>query len=366
MRHDEPATMMHLIRPILLLVIVGALLLIAVQAKSDSLRVLDVAGSDGPEVLLSHVAELDGDHAEQWAAVVVGRFAEGESRVEIKTSTILEAIRAAGAKLGLLDLSGFTKVVVHRTFTGAATEVKSQETSTPVANVEASVRGKSLTVYTPTTVQGLIEEALAKRLGMSAHQLKVTFNDRDRRLLKQSAVAGRYEVEPIAEPALGAVSFKITAYHGTQVAGQSETVSARVQKRVIAVVAGEVINRGELIHRRQMRLREVLIDDEEQACLSDTSLIAGQVADRTIKAGQLITASSIKRPVAVKRRQQIAIELNHGGIKITFNGIAQEQGAVGEAIEVFNPKTKQRFTGTIVGPGKVVAGEVIQSKKEEK
>lgn len=366
MRHDEPATMMHLIRPMLLLLGTFVLLMLAEIASGDSLRIHDVAGSDGPEILLSHVAELDGEHANNFSSVVVGRFVEDETRIEIKTSTILEAIRTEGAKLGLLDLSGFTKVTVHRTFAEPVTEPVAQENRSPVANVESATRGESLTVYTPTTVKGLIEQTIAKRIGIGKHQLKITFNERDEALLSKSAVAGRYEVEAIAEPTLGAVSFKVTGYHGTQAIDQGKTVSARVQQRVIAVIAGERITRGELIHRRQVRLREVLIDDASQPYLSDTTLVTGQVAASSIRAGELVTASSVKLPIAVGRRQRVAVQLNSGGIKITFNGIAQAAGAVGETIEVLNAKTNQRFTATIVGPGKVVAGDPIQPEKEEK
>lgn len=366
MRRDEPATMMHLIRPMLLLLAVFALLLIAESAKSDSLRVHDVAGADGPEILLSHVAELEGEHAEGFANVVVGRFVEGESRIEIKTSSILEAIREQGAKLGLLDLSGFTKVTVHRTFSDMQAESKGQEVElTPIANVESLRRGEPVTVYTPTTVKALIEETIARRMGLSPSALHITFNNRDSALLGKSAVAGRYEVEPLAEPTLGAVSFKVTGYHGTQRIDEGKKVSVRVQQRVIAVIAGERISRGALIHRRQVRLREVLIDDAQQPYLSDTALVTGQVAAGTINPGQLLTASSVKLPLAVSKRQRVAVELNSGGIKITFNGIAHGDGAVGETIEVENAKTKQRFNATIVAKGKVVAGQAIQQEKED-
>lgn len=365
MRRDEPATMMHLIRPMLLLVVVSALLLIAEHARGDSLRIHDVAGSDGPEVLLSHVAELEGEYANQFAEIVVGRFVEGESRIEIKTSSILESIREEGAKLGLLDLSGFTRVTVHRTFNQAVVESEPVQEQTPLANVESQTRGEPVTVYTPTTVKALIEQTIAKRIGIDAGSLKVTFNDRDNALLAKSAVAGRYEAEPLAEPALGAVTFKVTGYHGTQAIDQGKTVSVRVQQRVIAVVAAEKIGRGKLINRRQVRLREVLIDDALQAYLADTSLVTGQVAANTINPGDLITASSVKLPIAVSRRQRVSVELNTGGIKITFNGIAQSEGAVGETIEVQNAKTGQRFTATVIARGKVVAGQAIEPKKED-
>ena len=366
MRHDEPATMMHLIRPLLLLIAVFALLLMTEYAAGDSVRVLDVSGSDGPEILLSHVAELDGDYANQFASVVVGRFVEGESKIEIKTSTILESIRGEGAKLGLLDLSGFTRVVVHRTFNQPVAVEEPAERQAPAANVESSTRGGAVTVYTPTTVRALIEKTVAERIGIALPELKITFNDRDAELLASSAVAGRYEIDPIAEPALGAVSFKVTGYHGTQPIDNGKTISARVQQKVIAVIAGEKIGRGDLIGRRQVRLREVLIDSASQAYLADTALVTGQVAAQTINAGDLITASSVKLPIAVGRRQRVAVELNTGGIRITFNGIAQNEGAIGEAIEVENAKTGEKFTATVVGRGKVVAGQRITDQKEDK
>ncbi|MEM9345165.1 MAG: flagellar basal body P-ring formation chaperone FlgA [Planctomycetota bacterium] len=360
MRRDEPATMMHLIRPMLLLMAAAMLLLIAENAKSDSLRVHDVAGSDGPEILLSHVAELGGDYANQYADVVVGRFVADESRIEITTSSILEAIREEGAKLGLLDLSGFTRVTVHRTYKKPEAEVLPAENQTPVANVESSRRGEPVTVYTPTTVRALIEQTIAKRIGMSHHELKITFSDRDEALLAKSAVAGRYEAEPMAEPSLGAVTFKVTGYHGTQPIDSGQKVSVRVQQRVIAVVANDRISRGDLIHRRQVRLREVLIDDVTQPFISDTALVTGQVAVQTIQAGGLLTSRSVNKPTVVNRRQRVAVELNTGGIKITFNGVAQAEGAKGDTIEVLNPKTGQRFNATVTGPGKVAAGQVIE------
>jgi|GEM_PF-2084659 len=365
MRHDEPATMMHLIRPLLLLIAVFALLLMTEYAAGDSVRVHDVSGSDGPEILLSHVAELEGEYASQYADIVVGRFVEGESKIEIKTSTILESIRDEGAKLGLLDLSGFTRVVVHRTFNKSAAVDGPIEQPAPVANVESSTRGAAVTVYTPTTVRALIEKTIADRIGIALPELKVTFNERDGELLGRSAVAGRFEIEPIAEPTLGAVSFRVTGFNGTQPIDNGKTVSARVQQRVIAVIAGEKIGRGDLIGRRQVRLREVLIDNASQAYLADTALVTGQVAAQTINPGDLITAASVKLPIAVSRRARVAVELNTGGIRITFNGIAHSEGAVGETIEVQNAKTGEKFTATVVGRGKVVAGQRVTDKKED-
>jgi len=363
MRHDEPATMMHLIRPLLLLLGVLVLLLAAEYAAGDSLRVHDVTGSDGPDIVLSQVAELEGDYAKQFADTVVGRFEDGEAKAVIKTSAILEAVLAEGAKLGLLDLKGYGKVTVHRTYTEPM-EAEPAESEPAVANVDSKrmdvgseQAAEPVTLHTPTTVRALIEQTIRERMGTEAGDLEIAFSDRDRELLRASAVAWRYEVEPVMEPALGGVTFKVYAYHGTQRVGNAQLIKAEVARRVIAVIASEPVKRGELINRRQVRLREVLIDDVRQSYLSDTSLVSGQVASTNIDAGELVTADAVRLPVAVNRRERVSVELHRRGLKIAFNGIAQDEGAVGARIEVQNPLTKEVFVATVKRRGLVVVGE---------
>lgn len=363
MRHDEPATMMHWIKPLMLLIGVLVLLLIADLAYGDSVRIYDVAGSDGPDILLSQVAELDGEYAEQFGEVVVGALPEGESKIDVEAAAILSAIRDQGAKLGLLDLSGFGQCTVHRTFTSQ--DRAEQDDSEPaVANIDARLDG-SVTVNRPTTVRSMIRRAVAESMGVGEDRLKITFDRRDEELLNDSAVAGRYEVEPVAEPTLGAVSYRVTAYRGTEKAGQARTVSAQVQQRVIAVVASERIGRGELITRRQVRLREVLIDHVGERYVQDTALVTGQVAAQTLDAGEVISSASVKMPIAVKRRERVSVELNKGGIRITFNGMALDNGAVDQVIEVENLQTRERFMATVTARGKVVAGDIGKDKQKQ-
>lgn len=365
MRRDEPATMMHLIRPLLLLLGVALLLIVAERANGDSVRIHDQTGSDGPEVTLSQVAELDGEYANRFADVVVGRFDADENRVEIEASAIVKAIREQGAKLGLLDLQGFGRCTVHRTFTEPAQAEKSAS-EPAIANADANGAdlespAEPVTVYTPTTVRALIEQAIRQRIGIDGASLEIRFSERDEELLNSSAVAGRYEVEPVVEPTLGRVSFNVYAFNGTKRVGGGQIVRVDISRRVVAVIAGEAITRGTLINRRQVRLREVLVNDPTQTYLTETSLVVGQVASKSIKPGALVTAEEIKMPTAVGRRERVSVELRSPGVKITFIGMAMGEGAVGEVIEVENMKTGERFSATIVGRGKVVAG--IQSKK---
>lgn len=364
-RHDEPATMMHLVKPLLLLLGVLGLLLIAERAAGDTMRIHDLSGSDGPEIRLSQVAELNGDYVSQFADVVVGRFDDDQAEVEIQTSAILDAMRAKGAKLGLLDLSGFSHCTVRRTFS-QPTNVESDQGEQAVTNIDSRTETtEPVTVQSPTTVQALIERSIHERLAGEGVDLQISFTDKDAELLRSSAVAGRYEVEPVNEPTLGKIQYKVYAYRGTQRVGSAQVVSAEVAQRVIAVIAGEAIERGTLINRRQVRLREVMVTDRHQTFVTDTALVVGQVASRAIKPGDLITAGEVQMPLAVHRRERVSVEMRVPGVKITFTGMARDQGSVGDSIEVENLETKEVFNAKIVGPGKVVAGEKVQDKKED-
>ena len=70
-------------------------------------------------------------------------------------------------------------------------------------------------------------------------------------------------------------------------------------------------------------------------------------------------------PVAVKRRERVSVELRSGGIRITFNGMALDNGAVNEIIEVENLQTRERFMATVTARGKVVAGDIKKDKKTQ-
>jgi len=347
--------MMHLIRPLLLLLAVLVLLVVCEHATGDTVRIYDVTGSNGPDILLSQVAELDGEYASQFANVVVGTLPEGEAQVELATASILSAMQAQGASLGRIDLRGFGRCTVHRTFAHQS-RADVSDNDPPVMNVEARVHGEAVTLNTPMTVRALIERQIAERLGLGLHEMQITFNDRDRVLLNQSAVAGRFDVEPVVEPALGAVSFRVYAYRGTQRVDNGQMVTGRVQQRVLAVIAGSAIQRDTPINRRQVRLTEVLIDRADQVYLSDPSVVTGLVASRNIEPGELITSDQIQMPIAVHRRQRVTVELRSGGIRISFNGMAHADGAIGDTVEVENLQTGERITATVIARGRVEAG----------
>lgn len=374
MRRDEPANVMHLIKPLMLMMILVIALVVAELASADTVRVHDAAGSVGPEVTLSQIAELTGEYAPTLGDVVVGRFADGADTLEIELSDVRSALAKSGAAVGRLNLQGFAVCKVHQTgepriSSGPLTDDGSTRrpsvgsVSEPVDNEApaANTERESITVQTPTTVRAAILDQVAHALGLTPRDLEVTFDDRHRALLDESTVAGRYTAEPVIEPRLGEVSFRVRAFRGTQEIRQ-QTVQVTVRQRVLAVVAVSDIQRGEIIHRGSVRVREVLIDDRSGTPVADPALIVGQVASRSVAAGDLVTAGQVEAPIAVRRREHVEVTLQQGALRITFTGEAQDQAAVGDTIQVRNPQTKQMFIAVVTGRRQVFVGEMPESE----
>ncbi|MEM9414892.1 MAG: flagellar basal body P-ring formation chaperone FlgA [Planctomycetota bacterium] len=354
MRHDEPASNMHLIRPLMLLLALLALLCFAELASADSARVHEVTGSAGPAVTLGQVAELTGEYAETLADLEVGELVEGESEVTITIDAVEDALRAQGVSMGRLDLVGFGACRVVRVDVPAVEPEEPAHDPGVVANPDEPV-----TVHTPATVREEIIRQLCVGLELDRAALEFTFRENDTRLLQRSVVAGRYRVEPAFEIGLGSVTFRVYEYSGTQRRGEF-TVRVRVQQRVLAVVAVEPIQRATLITRHQVRVREVLIDGGEGFVVDDTALVVGQVAARSLEPGDTVTAGAVQAPLAVRRRAIVDVTYLSNGVRINFAAKALEEGAVGDTIEIEHDQTREQFSALIIGTNQVRVGVPVE------
>lgn len=359
MRHDEPASMMHLIRPLLLLIALVVLVCAAELASADAARVHDVAGSAGPAVTLGQVAELTGEYAETLADIEVARLDEGAAELTLAIDVIESALREQGVALGRLDLVGHGRCRVVRVDAPAAVPAEPEADPGVVANPDEPV-----TVHTPATVREEIERQVAEGLDIDRAELDFTYRESDGRLLRRSVVAGRYRVEPAFEVGLGSVTFRVYAYEGTRRTGEF-TLRVEARRRVLAVVAVEPIQRNTLIGRHQVRVREVLVDGSSGFVVDDAALVVGQVASRSLEPGDMVTAGAVQAALAVRRRATVDVTYLRSGVRINFSAKALEEGSVGDTIEVEHLETKELFSAQITGENRVRVGVTGQTSTGE-
>jgi len=363
MRHDEPASMMHLIRPLILLVALLVMLVAAEFAAADTARVHEVAGSAGPAVTLSQVAELTGEYAETLADVEIAQLPANEGETVVSIDVIERALREHGVAMGRLDLVGYGRCRVVRIERPDA-EPAAPEEPADEPGVVANPEQRPVTVHTPATVREDIWRQVELGLGLERSEVEIEFRDSDAELLGRSIVAGRYRVEPAFQVGLGAVTFRVAEYQGTQRRGE-KTVRVIVRKRVLAVVAVEPIERGSLIARHQVRVREMLVDGDAGFVVDDTALVVGQVASRTLRPGEMVTAGAVQAALAVRRRAVVDVVYVRNGVRINFAAKALEEGSVGDVIEIEHQDTREAFAAEVIGENRVRVGAAPQEDSGE-
>jgi flagella basal body P-ring formation protein FlgA len=132
-------------------------------------------------------------------------------------------------------------------------------------------------------------------------------------------------------------------------------VATDVKVYVSAVVAKQVINRGETLSNHQLALREVDITKTNTGFYSSLDKVVGQGAKRRIRAEQLVTPALLAPAWVIQRGQQVTVVANKDGIAASIQGEALENGAVGGVIRVRNISSKKTIEAKVLEAGLVTS-----------
>lgn len=144
---------------------------------------------------------------------------------------------------------------------------------------------------------------------------------------------------------------KVT-YGGTK----SFAIWARVRMGITRdrLVATETIRVGSMVTAEQVRLEPVKqFPLEEQPAILAASVV-GQVARRTIPAGQIVTAAFVMPPKEVTRGAEVKVVVKVDGAQLRLPALAESSGAVGETVSLKNPENGRSFRGVVSGKNQVL------------
>jgi flagella basal body P-ring formation protein FlgA len=144
---------------------------------------------------------------------------------------------------------------------------------------------------------------------------------------------------------------KVT-YGGTK----SFAVWARVRMGITRerLVAAETIRAGSVVTGQQVRMEQVKqFPLEEQPAVAAADVV-GQVARRTIPAGQMVTAAFVTPPKEVTRGAEVAVVVKADGAQLSLPALAESSGAVGETVSLKNPGNGRTFRGVVSGKNQVL------------
>jgi flagella basal body P-ring formation protein FlgA len=109
------------------------------------------------------------------------------------------------------------------------------------------------------------------------------------------------------------------------------------------------ITRGEVITANDVELQAQPAGRTLRSVDMDTAI--GTEARRTLKAGQPVQASDIKAASVIRKGDPVAIVYTAPGVRLSVDGVAQNEAAMGQPVRVLNSYSKRSIDAVAIGHG---------------
>jgi flagella basal body P-ring formation protein FlgA len=146
---------------------------------------------------------------------------------------------------------------------------------------------------------------------------------------------------------LGTTIFTLGVYENNKLM-KAVPVSIGVTLLVDALVTTTPINGGE--EMCGLALAKRTITGQGEMPVTDLRLVEGKQAVRYIPAGSIVFQSMIEKIPIIKQGDKVKIMVDKGSVRVSADGEARQNGAMGELIRVTN-----------LGSRKIVQAEIIDS-----
>ncbi|MGD8234264.1 flagellar basal body P-ring formation chaperone FlgA [Vibrio sp. TRT 1302] len=139
---------------------------------------------------------------------------------------------------------------------------------------------------------------------------------------------------------------------------QSATVDWRINVTIKSaltlnvVVAKTAINRDESITSSQLALEQRTLN-REQDFYTQLDQVNSKIATRRIRSGQIVDGRKLQSPALVEKGNQVVITATKDGFSASTKGVALEQGAYGQQIDVRNSSSGKEIKAVVTGINQV-------------
>jgi flagella basal body P-ring formation protein FlgA len=299
------------------LLLAAALTLTAAARAQDSIRLVGSARVEaGRAVRLDDVAILTGAAQTLGDVAVLPAEQRGKGDTVIDIAAVRRALDAVGAdrrvNWGRMTLAGSACRVVSATPVVAPPVAAHQGNSPPESGA----------------VRHLLPGRLAQILGVSAQDLRVTFDEADRDVLDLST-AGR-TVDARAVGASSRMPLAVTVYEGDRIVA-ARTVRADVQVRRQVVLASVARKRGELIGPEDVTTETQWLGPGIRTASRDD--VVGAAVKNGIAPGQIVGPQDIEAPIIVRKGEVVAVHCVVGAFVLRTTARATTAGRDGDTLK---------------------------------
>ena len=131
-------------------------------------------------------------------------------------------------------------------------------------------------------------------------------------------------------------------------------VPALLREKRTVVVATRTLAAGQQLRQEDVATQAVWITDAATHYLEDVSQAVGKQTQRMLPAGAPLPVQGLRSPRAIRRGARITLALTRGPLAVRVGGVALQDGAVGERIQVRNTSSRRIVEGVISDDGVVM------------
>tara|TARA_R110002049_G_scaffold72490_6_gene187375 strand:- start:55540 stop:56895 length:1356 start_codon:yes stop_codon:yes gene_type:complete len=119
----------------------------------------------------------------------------------------------------------------------------------------------------------------------------------------------------------------------------------------VAIVPKDSFRRGHRLQSDELATRPIPEKEWDDRYITDRNELIGMEAKTTLRENVPITRDSIGMPILIRRGDRVEVRVMGGGISVTTNGKALEEGSESDLIEIETLEPRKRLVARVAGPG---------------
>jgi flagella basal body P-ring formation protein FlgA len=150
-------------------------------------------------------------------------------------------------------------------------------------------------------------------------------------------------------PARGAFSAALLVGGDHDTARRVAVAGRLVETRQVPMLR-RPLQPGDILRIEDLAMTAVSVDRLPKDALLDPRALIGQGARRALRAGEALRDGDVRPPTLVTRNGAVTIQLRTGGLALTAQGRALDDGARGATVRVVNVQTRRTIEAVVIGP----------------
>ena len=325
-------------------------MLMAVPTLADAVRLRSEARVGQRVVTLGDIATLQGDAAEALADIEIARLESGRGEVIVELGDIRRSLAEREINMADLTLAGHTRCRISLSTSHEST-VESSD-STQSGSPDEYLAQSPPVPPASMPLASLVRAKLAAMTGADEADLLIEYAARDAAELARAEGTGTgtggWELEPHSTAGLGAVPLTLRRWRGDAVVQQIK-VTAKVTRRVRAVVPTRTVARGERLTAADVEVRELLLTRGGDEIALDAASVIGHEAVRPLADGHAMEKEDLRPPLAVRRGELVTVRARSGSLVVKTVARALADAPAGKPVALRNEVTRQSFQATVTG-----------------